>query len=150
MTTVYQALAALRQEVEDAIVDLAPNSRATTPFRARPTVDRTTPFEAAPPADRLFEMDTITSFSPVSIGSATRQISVRIPLRFWYQVGEGWTDAMLDDADKIAEYFRDNATTASGVSMRVIDQEATTHERLTDDPWQIMTLVLIAVLDISP
>ena len=84
------------------------------------------------------------------IASTFRGHRLRIPIEISYPSTGTWPIAALDDYDLIAEYFRDNTRSTSGVQLCVCDLDVPPrlepHEK---DPWVFLRFAMLAIVEVS-
>ena len=158
MTTTRQALAACRTDVENIIKAMEPRGRTSQRFRLRsPKEQEQRQIEevAGGGAERLFEVQIgnrvagQSGFPSEWVGAATVGLAYGLPIVILYPSAPSWLEAAADDADQIAQLLRTTPTTATGVSLRVI-QGLPTIDNMEAEPWFVLRLPLIALLDVQP
>lgn len=152
MATLSAIMSNLRADLESDLVSFTATEFPQKRFELRqPDEMAARSINDATGRERLFEFGDIESMVIPWCGSANRGYEVRFSLRVNYPNTTAWQIAAMDDFDRLAEYWRDNNCTVTGVAWRGYDNE-TQHlvEPHADDPWTTNSLQILALLEITP
>lgn len=152
MATLSSIMGNLKAEIEAALLAFTPTEYPLVRFELRqPDEIQMRRIEDTTGRPRVFELGDIESMVVTWCGSSYRGYEVRFPLKVNYPNAPAWQIAAQDDFDRLAEYWRDNNTTVTGVSWRGYDN-TTQHaaEQHGEDPWVTNTMTLMALVEITP
>lgn len=155
MASLWTTYAALRSEIGNAIAENVSALRnaykdkdLAFSFSALEETDLTEQFVGRPRQVRIS-----TSAEHVKhewISSSWRAHRIKIPVEITYPSTGTWPVAALDDYDLIAEYFRDNIRSTTGVQLCVVDVDtAPKLEPHQKDPWVFLRFSFLAVIEVS-